>query len=75
MLYLLYPLGNGFEIEVHMTGYMLHPLRQVNFMSVRRKCEEVYRVAPCDDSEDYLSPALLFMGIDYNDIHFNLKPR
>ena len=25
--------------------------------------------------DDPIITALLFMGIDYNDIHFNLKPR
>lgn len=58
MLYLSYPLSNGFEIETHVTGYMLQMNHQIDFNSVRRKFEDVYRVAPSDSSEDYMSPRL-----------------
>ena len=74
MLYLSYPLSNGFEIEVHMTGYMIEPLRRVEFDSVRRKCEEVYRVAPCDDSEDYSSPILNIVSGPNDVAYIDLTP-
>ena len=73
MLYLSYPLSNWFEIEVHMTGYMIEPLIRVEFDSVRRKCEEVYRVAPCDVFEYYISDLLNLFG-KYSAPFFQIMP-
>ena len=37
---------------------MLQMIHQIDFNSVRRKFEDVYRVDPSDSSEDYMSPRL-----------------
>lgn len=57
-MHLQYPINDRFDIETHVTGHMLQTIRQIDFSSVRRKFEEVYRVAPDNCSEDYMSPRL-----------------